>query len=81
MAGGGARDWAPRAVREFALERPLFAVPTRGLPWIEIDYPDDYYDAINRILPLIEAREAMEREADTRQHWPGENALVPVKAR
>ena len=54
LIGAGAhRDWAPRAFREFALERPLHAVGTCGFPWIEIDYPEDYARAVDEILPLI----------------------------
>ena len=52
---GGVRDWAPRAFAEFAKTHPLHAVGTRGLPWIEIDFPDDYYRAVRDVLPLIEA--------------------------
>jgi choline kinase len=55
VAAGGDRDWAPRAFREFAQERPLRAVGTGGYPWIEIDYPDDYRRAIDEVLPAIEA--------------------------
>ena len=60
---GALRDWAPRAFREFALQRPLYAVPTRGLPWIEIDYPADYCRAIDEILPLIEMNRARADES------------------
>src|SRR5262249_1570559 len=34
--------WAPRAFRQFARNCPLYAIGTRGLPWTEIDTPDDY---------------------------------------
>jgi len=54
---GRLRDWAPRAFQDFALARPLYAVATRGYPWIEIDFPEDYLRAVNEILPLIEAAE------------------------
>jgi L-glutamine-phosphate cytidylyltransferase len=54
VASGAERDWAPRAFGEFATERPLHAVSTRGLPWIEIDYPADYRRAVEEVLPLIE---------------------------
>jgi len=50
---GAQRAWAPRAFREFARVRPLHAIGTRGLPWIEIDFPGDYHRAINDILPEI----------------------------
>ena len=44
-----------RAFREFARVRPLHAVGTRGLPWIEIDFPEDYQRAVREVLPAIEA--------------------------
>jgi len=28
---------------------------TRGLPWIEIDFPEDYQRAVNEVLPKIES--------------------------
>ncbi len=52
---GGVRDWAPRAFAEFAKTHPLHAIGTRGLPWIEIDFPEDYQRAVGDVLPLIEA--------------------------
>ena len=54
VAEGGLRDWAPRAFREFARDRPLHAVGTRGLPWTEIDFSEDYQRAAREILPAIE---------------------------
>ena len=63
LIGAGAhRDWAPRAFREFALERTLHAVGTGGFPWIEIDYPEDYARALNEILPLILMDEELAQE-------------------
>jgi choline kinase len=55
VAAGGVRDWAPRAFREFAQEHPLHAIGTRGFPWIEIDFPEDYQRAIREVLPQIDA--------------------------
>jgi choline kinase len=57
VAAGGLRDWAPRAFDDFARERPLHAIGTRGYPWTEIDFPEDYHRAVNEILPQIEADE------------------------
>ena len=58
IEAGGLRDWAPRAFREFAQVRPLHAIGTRGYPWIEIDFPEDYQRAVREVLPLIDgARE------------------------
>jgi choline kinase len=53
IAGGARLDWAPRAFREFARNRPLHAIGTGGRPWIEIDFPEDYRKAVEEILPLI----------------------------
>ncbi|NUR56213.1 MAG: phosphocholine cytidylyltransferase family protein [Acidobacteria bacterium] len=55
VAAGELRAWAPRAFREFAQLRPLHAIGTRGLPWIEIDFPEDYQRAVRDVLPAIEA--------------------------
>jgi L-glutamine-phosphate cytidylyltransferase len=54
VAAGGLRDWAPRAFADFACLRPLHAVGTRGYPWTEIDFPEDYEHAVRDILPAIE---------------------------
>jgi L-glutamine-phosphate cytidylyltransferase len=55
VAAGGLRDWAPRAFAEFASVRPLHAIGTRGYPWTEIDFPEDYQRALTDILPAIDA--------------------------
>ena len=53
VTGGNLRYWAPRAFLEFAKRKPLYAVGTRGFPWTEIDFPEDYQRALHEILPLI----------------------------
>jgi choline kinase len=50
---GRLREWAPYAFERFAQTRPLYAIGTRGLPWIEIDFPEDYRRAVDDVLPLI----------------------------
>jgi choline kinase len=57
VAAGGRRDWAPKAFGTFAAERPLYAIGTRGYPWIEIDFPEDYQRAVRDVLPAIDALE------------------------
>jgi choline kinase len=54
IADGALRDWAPKAFREFAQDRPLHAIATDGRPWIEIDFPEDYRRAVREILPAID---------------------------
>lgn len=55
IASGAVKDWAPRAFREFALNHPLHALSTGGLPWIEIDFPEDYQRAVTEVYPRIES--------------------------
>jgi len=44
----------PRAFKAFAERRPLHAIGTRGFPWTEIDFPEDYRRAVEVVLPHIE---------------------------
>jgi choline kinase len=64
---GGVRDWAPRAFAEFAKTYPLHAIGTRGLPWIEIDFPEDYERAVRDVLPLIDG----DHVTHLRRAWDG----------
>jgi L-glutamine-phosphate cytidylyltransferase len=57
VASGHHNDWAPVAFREFASHWPLVAVPTAGLPWIEIDYVGDLTRARVEVEPAIRALE------------------------
>jgi len=54
VGAGEVRAWAPRAFQAFAARRPLHVIGTRGLPWIEIDFPDDYRRAVEDVLPSID---------------------------
>lgn len=62
VAAGRIREWAPYAFERFAAERPLYAIGTRGLPWIEIDFPEDYRRAVDEVLPLVERVPALAGE-------------------
>jgi choline kinase len=53
LARDGAGDWLPRAFATFARHRPLHVVETRGYPWTEIDFPEDYWRACAEVLPAI----------------------------
>lgn len=54
VAAGDHKAWVPRAFRDFAQERALHVIGTRGFPWIEIDFPEDYRRAVEVVLPEIE---------------------------
>ena len=68
VAAGGVREWAPRAFADFARLRPLHVIGTRGYPWTEIDFPEDYQRAINEILPAIQADVTVRLAPDTTIH-------------
>jgi choline kinase len=51
---GDLTAWVPRAFKAFAERRPLHVIGTRGLPWTEIDFPEDYRRAVELVLPQIE---------------------------
>ena len=55
VAAGGICEWLPRAFVAFVDVRPLHVVESRGFPWIEIDFPEDYWRACSEVLPAIEA--------------------------
>jgi choline kinase len=83
VAAGGLKDWAPRAFSEFAREYPLHAIGTRGLPWTEIDFPEDYARAVHEILPQIEADEPPYPRLVGTGAWDGrtERRLAPSDRR
>jgi L-glutamine-phosphate cytidylyltransferase len=56
IANGAKKDWAPRAFLEYARHHPLHALSTGGLPWIEIDFPEDYQRAVSQIFPQIDSQ-------------------------
>ena len=58
MAGRGEREWLPRAFATFIARRPLHVVESRGYPWIEIDFPEDYWRACSEVLPAIDGASA-----------------------
>jgi choline kinase len=59
VAADHLRAWAPRAFKAFAQQHPLYAIGTRGLPWTEMDTPEDYRHAQERVYPAI--RESIDR--------------------
>lgn len=58
VIGGAHTAWAPQAFAELARRRPLGAIDVAGLPWTEIDTPDDLERARLQVVPAISALEA-----------------------
>jgi choline kinase len=63
VGAGELKAWVPRAFKAFTAERPLHAISTRGLPWIEIDFPEDYRRAVEVVLPQIDSTHSIARSA------------------
>jgi choline kinase len=57
VGSGGVHEWLPAAFNAFCRRRPLWAIESRGYPWIEIDFPEDYWRACREVLPAIDAQD------------------------
>ena len=53
LALGEVNAWAPRAFDALARQWPILAVETGGVPWIEIDFPEDLARAERNIAPAL----------------------------
>ena len=62
ISTGAVKDWAPRAFLEFARNHPLHALSTDGLPWIEIDFPEDYERAVTEVYPRIASQKIQDQQ-------------------
>lgn len=58
VLGGAQTAWAPRAFAELARQQPVGAIDVAGLPWTEVDTPEDLERARLRVLPAVNALEA-----------------------
>ena len=50
---GVVNAWAPLAFQKICSSHNLHAVSTQGLPWIEIDFPEDLERARREIYPMM----------------------------
>ncbi len=53
VAAGTVNAWLPLAFQKICTYHDLFAVSAAGLPWIEIDFPEDLEKARTEIYPQI----------------------------
>lgn len=51
VSAGARRAWVIAAFHAMVSEHPIYAVPTSGLPWIEIDFIEDLQRAVQEIAP------------------------------
>ncbi|HEX7128350.1 MAG TPA: phosphocholine cytidylyltransferase family protein [Thermodesulfobacteriota bacterium] len=54
LSEGRLSAWAPAAYQEILAETPIAAIPTDGMPWIEIDFPEDLARAARDVVPRID---------------------------
>lgn len=52
IKAGEARAWAPHCIHRLVGRVAFRAVPVAGLPWTEIDFPEDLAHARNEVHPL-----------------------------
>lgn len=55
IEAGEVNAWAPRAFSAMCGDHEIGVVPTAGLPWIEIDFPEDLERARRTTWPRIES--------------------------
>jgi|1186.fasta_scaffold13888_2 choline kinase len=53
VAAGRERDWLASAINRVALEHRVDCIDVAGLPWTEIDFPEDLAHARADVLPAI----------------------------
>ncbi|RMH03740.1 MAG: phosphocholine cytidylyltransferase family protein [Planctomycetota bacterium] len=55
IAAGEVNSWVPAALDRLGSSLPVRCVDIQGLPWVEVDFPQDLELARNRIWPAIAA--------------------------
>ncbi|MBK8170498.1 MAG: phosphocholine cytidylyltransferase family protein [Sandaracinaceae bacterium] len=55
IASGAHNAWAPAALDRVAKDVPIHGIDVRGLPWTEIDFPEDLVRAEKKVWPAIAA--------------------------
>ncbi len=55
LAQHGPKQWAPAAVNRLAQLLPITGLDISGMPWVEIDYPEDWLHAYLKIWPALDA--------------------------
>ncbi|MDJ0705719.1 MAG: phosphocholine cytidylyltransferase family protein [Leptolyngbyaceae cyanobacterium MO_188.B28] len=53
LSQGGENQWAPAAVERLAGTRPITGVDIASLPWVEIDFPQDWLQACEQVWPRL----------------------------
>ncbi len=54
LATGGPNQWAPAAFERFSRKKNITCIDVKGFPWVEIDYAEDLFDAMESVWPQIQ---------------------------
>lgn len=54
LESGGPNQWSPAAVEQFAQKEILTGLNVAGIPWVEIDFPEDFMHASVNVWPEIQ---------------------------
>ncbi len=54
LATGGPDQWAPAAFERFSRKKNITCIDVKGFPWVEIDYAEDLFDAMESVWPKIQ---------------------------
>ena len=73
LPAGAEKQFVPYSFDAIAEQRPLYAVPIDGLPWIEIDFVEDLLRAREEIWPAILAQRAARSQAEVTAVIPAAN--------
>lgn len=60
VAAGGEQAWLAEAVNHVAADHPIRCVDVAGLPWVEIDFPEDLARARSEVLSSVAEMKVLE---------------------
>lgn len=78
VANGGVQNWVPAAVDRIAAQVPIRCVDVGGLPWVEVDFPEDLDCARSRVWPSIAHLVGAGARAAARDRFAGSPTLLQI---
>ena len=69
IAAGFEKSWVTEAVRSCCQMIPIYGVNVAGLPWAEVDFPQDLEEARREVLPAIERNHSPGMRLWKRTRW------------
>jgi len=69
ISAGFENSWVTEAVRSCCQMIPIYGVNVAGLPWAEVDFPQDLEEARKEVLPAIERNQSPGMRLWRRTRW------------